>query len=265
MRLYMELISMDDLSLPRVTDCNTLTAAQNFYHMDRIADFHVLIYVTNGTMYVTENNQDHTISKGEIFFLKNGIRHYGSKETLRGTSWLYVHFYLPEKLMGNKILLPKKISGITKTPIEEKLFELCSCFRDSCGKNKLRTNALLYNILLELYMNQPSEEKLCNKICAYLKTQVDKDFTKELVHEKFYLSYSYLAARFKSEIGMSMGQYHNNLRMKKACMLLQSTLLSVGEIANRLGFSDVLYFSKKFHVYSGLSPSDYRKQAQMRY
>ena len=64
---------------------------------------------------------------------------------------------------------------------------------------------------------------------------------------------------------MSMGQYHNNLRIKKACMLLQSTLLSVGEIANRLGFSDVLYFSKKFHVYSGLSPSDYRKQAQMRY
>ena len=74
-----------------------------------------------------------------------------------------------------------------------------------------------------------------------------------------------MAAEFRKEKGMSMGQYHNCARMKKACHLLRSTLLPVGEIAEMLGFSDMLYFSKKFRVFTGVSPTDYRKQAQKDY
>lgn len=59
-----------------------------------------------------------------------------------------------------------------------------------------------------------------------------------------------------------MGQYHNAARMKRACHLLRSTLMSVGETADSLGFSDMLYFSKKFRAYTGVSPTDYRKQIQ---
>ena len=50
----------------------------------------------------------------------------------------------------------------------------------------------------------------------------------------------------------------NAARMKRACHLLRSTLMSVG-------FSDMLYFSKKFRAYTGVSPTDYRKQIQKKY
>lgn len=53
--------------------------------------------------------------------------------------------------------------------------------------------------------------------------------------------------------------------MKRACHLLRSTLMSVGETADALGFSDMLYFSKKFRAYTGVSPTDYRKQIQKKY
>ena len=46
---------------------------------------------------------------------------------------------------------------------------------------------------------------------------------------------------------------------------LRSTLMSVGETADALGFSDMLYFSKKFRAYTGVSPTDYRKQIQTKY
>lgn len=261
-------ISIDEYSLPLVTDCNILSASDSFCHMDRTADFNVLIYVTDGTMYVTEEGQDYEIASGEMLFLKNGLRHFGRYETPRGTRWIYAHFYLPDsvKTSENALLLPKKTSCLSGSVIEEKLYKLCDYFHSSDPMKSLRKNAVLYEILLDIGMEQqPKKESIPDKICAYLDTQTDKDFSKELIRNRFFMSYSYLATEFKKENGISMGQYHNNIRMKKACHLLRSTLMSVGEIAYCLGFSDMLYFSKKFHSFSGLSPTEYRRQSQSMY
>ena len=86
-----ECIAISDRGLPLLSDCDTLTAAEDFWHMDRIAEFNVLIYVTAGTMYVTENGCDYAINPGELLFLKSGLRHFGRHPTLRGTRWIYAH------------------------------------------------------------------------------------------------------------------------------------------------------------------------------
>lgn len=267
--IYMEnntdLIAIDDAHLPIVSDCNILTASEGFYHMDRTADFNVLIFVTDGIMYVTENGQDHSISAGELLFLKNGLRHFGKTETPRGTRWIYVHF--SQNGEGeNTVYLPKKISGLTGSDTEAKLIKLCAAFHGSEPLKKHLNNALFYDILLSLCSEQqPESAGISDRICDFLDSRTDTDFTKELMGKHFYLSYSYLAAEFKKEKGISMGQYHNAARMKKACQLLRSTLMSVGEISDTLGFSDMLYFSKKFRSFTGVSPTDYRKQIQSKY
>ena len=53
--------------------------------------------------------------------------------------------------------------------------------------------------------------------------------------------------------------------VKKACHLLRSTLMSVGETADTPGFTDMLYFSKKFRAYTGVSPTEYRRLVQRKY
>ena len=44
-------------------------------------------------------------------------------------------------------------------------------------------------------------------------------------------------------------------------VLLQSTELSMQEIADRLGFPDQSYLGRYFKRYEGMSPGDYRKTA----
>ena len=87
---YMEniiaLVSVDEKTLPLVSDCDILTATDSFYHMDRMADFNVMILVTDGVMYVSENDIDYEIGAGELLFLKNGLRHFGKIETLKGNN-----------------------------------------------------------------------------------------------------------------------------------------------------------------------------------
>ena len=63
-------ISIAETDLPLVSDCDMLTATENFRHMDRTADFNDMIYVTDGMMYVTECDIDYEIGAGELLFLK---------------------------------------------------------------------------------------------------------------------------------------------------------------------------------------------------
>ena len=43
-------------------------------------------------------------------------------------------------------------------------------------------------------------------------------------------------------------------------LLLEDDDLKIYEIAARIGYSDVDYFSKKFRSQEGISPADYRRQ-----
>ena len=58
------------------------------------------------------------------------------------------------------------------------------------------------------------------------------------------MSYKRMAAVFRQEQGRTMQQYHTERRMMRASYLLRSTLVPIGEIAERIGFDDPLYFSR---------------------
>ena len=102
---------------------------------------------------------------------------------------------------------------------------------------------------------------LSDSICRYLSDNIGVPFSSENIEKRFYLSYKYMSHLFKKEKGVTMQKYHNSVRMDEACRLLCSTLMSIGEIADKLGFSDVLYFSRCFRNYTGKSPSAYRKDS----
>lgn len=63
---------------------------------------------------------------------------------------------------------------------------------------------------------------------------------------------------FKKHLGITPMDYLLNLRLSKACAMLDSTELSVGEIASACGFSSASYFSKQFRSRFSLTPRAYR-------
>ncbi|WP_342563151.1 AraC family transcriptional regulator [Paenibacillus sp. FSL R7-0345] len=63
---------------------------------------------------------------------------------------------------------------------------------------------------------------------------------------------------FKQLTSLSPKQYINQVRMERAKELL-STNLSVEQVGNSCGFTDPLYFSKQFKLWTGESPSQFRE------
>ena len=56
---------------------------------------------------------------------------------------------------------------------------------------------------------------------------------------------------FRQSFGNTPGQYITNVRIRHAQLLLQSTDMTVAQIASAVGIPDAAYFSKLFHRLSG--------------
>ena len=75
-----------------------------------------------------------------------------------------------------------------------------------------------------------------------------------------YLPLSYLAKIFKRDKGVTVTEWIRNHRINKACQLLETTDLTIQQIALSVGVENQLYFSKVFKKIKGVSPTEYRKK-----
>lgn len=102
-------------------------------------------------------------------------------------------------------------------------------------------------------------KKHCDEAKKYLQSNFHHNITIENVATHLCLSRAYLRNIFFQYNGISPQNYLTNLRIARAKELLQTENFSVSSIANSVGYTDVLLFSKFFKSHTGLSPSAYRK------
>jgi AraC-like DNA-binding protein len=78
------------------------------------------------------------------------------------------------------------------------------------------------------------------------------------VAEQVGLQPAYLSRVFKQETGETFSQYLRRIRLTRSVELLQNPELTIGEVADRCGFSGIPYFSQTFKEEFGISPSEAR-------
>ncbi len=76
------------------------------------------------------------------------------------------------------------------------------------------------------------------------------------------ISPTYLSRQLKEELGYSFIYVLTSIRISKALSLLDSTTLSINEIAHLTGYDNQHYFSTSFKKNVGLSPIQYRQSQQ---
>jgi YesN/AraC family two-component response regulator len=79
------------------------------------------------------------------------------------------------------------------------------------------------------------------------------------------LNPEYLSRVFKEETGYTYSSFLSNIRMKKAEYLLINTMEKVQSIAEKVGYSNVSYFSTIFKKKYGLNPYEFRRNNANKY
>ena len=102
-----------------------------------------------------------------------------------------------------------------------------------------------------------------SSLAAQIKTFIDFNYSKRVtlaeLADIFCVSQSHLCREFTKNFNLSPIKYLNNMRIEKAKELLSVSDLSISEVAYKVGFNDIHYFSRYFNKQEKISPVRYRK------
>lgn len=117
---------------------------------------------------------------------------------------------------------------------------------------ELNNTVINYNLLVTSKSNN-----LINSAKEFILEHIDTKLTLNSVANYLSISPSYLSYLFKKECNRNFVDYINQLKIEKACNLLNKKQYLIYEIAYMLGFDNAYYFTKIFRKYKGVTPKEY--------
>jgi len=107
----------------------------------------------------------------------------------------------------------------------------------------------------------PADKAFMERVMAYVEANIgNSDASVNDMAEASAASRSCLNRKMKSLVGLTPADFLREARIKRACLLLETTDITVSDIAYKCGFTDPKYFGKCFKASVGVSPSEYRNK-----
>ena len=247
--------------------CGQLISPGGFLHHRRRFEYHVLIFVQEGTLYLTSNGIPYEVLAGQYILLKAGEEHYGHQESTGPLSYVWVHFSEKEEASEEEENCSFPEYGEVRAK-ERLWFQFRQIINLSMEENSIAKQMqthLVSLLLLELtreYQQETGKERLLCVVAEveeWIKSNYYRNFTVVQLAEEFGYQADYLSSLFKKGMGVSIIKFTNQLRIKAAKQLLMNYELSIKEAAYSCGFSDEKYFMKVFKQYEGMTPTQYKK------
>ena len=94
----------------------------------------------------------------------------------------------------------------------------------------------------------------------FINENYHKSITPKMLAENLFVSERTLYRLFKENIGLTITEYINYVRIINAKRLMTDTAFSITDIAYHCGFNDSSYFSTVFKKCTGISPRIYRSK-----
>ena len=98
----------------------------------------------------------------------------------------------------------------------------------------------------------------CEHIKKYLDEHFPENITLDILSQKSDMNKYYLVHSFTKHFGRSPINYLNEKRIDESKKLLETTSLSIAQIAETVGFSSQSYFSQAFKKNTLMTPNEYR-------
>ncbi len=136
------------------------------------------------------------------------------------------------------------------------------CFSDDRGKtekNEIQEMLICLSEAAAPFLIR-TQNDLIKQVCLFSLEQIEEKQSLNELAERLYVNPKYLGSLFRQEVGCSYKKYVTMLKMNRAKRILETGKDKIFEVAERLGYDDVDYFSRLFKQETGISPSMYRER-----
>jgi AraC-like DNA-binding protein len=247
-----------------------------------------LIVVTEGCLYIVEDERSYEVSAGHAIILRPDRHHYGYENCRTDTASYWIHFQTAgtwgtteharsEPSIDSQdrnvftvqtftILLPQFIQLNQPTRVYEKLKQLIELEEGTNNNWSRWRHQLIFQQILELlngsldlHTTLPGAN-VADQAASYLRKHYREEISVKSLGDALSFHPVYIARCMQKEFGCSPVEYLIRYRLEQAKLLLLQTDWPIARIAEEVGFHQSPYFSSCFTRYEGLSPRAYRRR-----
>ena len=238
--------------------------------IQRLTDSYGLVLTLSGEGQVSFGEESLPLNAGDMILMHPGVQH--RFQGVKNFAYLWFHF-IPRSHISRALDWPEQIPGLGKVTFDKKEFRrIQEDLREAhsleyerpAGWNDLAylllESAVVrgYNRILKERSPDDPQIRTARKLLTESGESIDR------IAKRCGISRAAFYSKFKHETGISPRQYREYSMLRLAAHLLESTTLSIAEIADRSGIPDPYYFSTRFHKFFGASPREYRKEKLFR-
>lgn len=235
-------------------------------------NFYEIMLVVEGSGIVYIDNRSHVVSQGNLILYRPKQKHC---EAAMPDTFLTCYFFA---IKGNSTLA--SIIGSAELPeiqtCQSDYLDFYSLFRMLIQESKNKecrfsdeiTNCLCETIVLKI-LHLSSSPHIPSKINETVQTIINyidahycERFYFQDIYKKMYINKYYASRVFKEHIGTTPAHYLIQKRLEHAKKLLDTSEMSIDDISNTVGYSDVYHFSRVFKENCGVSPQAYRNRSK---
>lgn len=235
-------------------------------HHYRTQTFYTLHLILEGSGTFSVEGREYKPKQGDLFFTPPGVRfcYYPDEDH----PWKYIWF----ELQGKDVPLYMEKIGLSHTNHKSSCqdFSDISIILQQIFVNHQKQIPVSYFEVLSAFFHllASNEPRLDQK-----NTNIIDDITNYIRHHSmnyslsipelcrtFHISQSYLCKLFRDAHQCSPKNYIIRTRISGARKFLETTNLSVKEIAFSVGFIDEIHFMKTFKKFVGKTPTEYRQE-----
>ena len=239
-------------------------------HPKRVINSFELIFICQGKLAIQEGEIDYHLNTGDVLILHPNIEHKGLQPYSDNLKFYWVHFTMPiinGDYTNNKN--NEQSIDLIKTSTVEDMTKISTLFNlllheQESGMDKTSLNLLLLLLLRELTLKHDTNKNtkpasLAHHAEAIIRRYHREPITPSDIAQKLQCNVDYLGRVFKQTFGHTLTESIHQRKINTAKRELVELNHSIGEVSDKLGFSDVSYFRRVFFKYVGMTPSAYRK------
>jgi AraC family transcriptional regulator, arabinose operon regulatory protein len=107
---------------------------------------------------------------------------------------------------------------------------------------------------------EPQHERQILQLVSQIRSSAEPIPRVSDLAQRLHMSAAHFSRLFRKFVHQSPRDFLLETRLSRARYLLRETPLSIGEIAERLDYADVFFFSRQFKAKTGASPLAYRRR-----
>ena len=217
------------------------------------------------------DGKEYDVNPGQGIFLHPNVPHsYSAVDFPWTVHFLCFEGYAVEKLLEHSPLTKSGVFTLEEPEALEKiLFGLAEIPEDSTLVSCCHYSKIMYEILIYLILHATGENgdtvtarhHRLTPVLRYIEEHFDRALTLPELAALCHVTPEYLCQLFKSNIGIRIFDYINQVRIRHSKEMLLGMRDHPANVVGRLcGFENASYFSKIFKRYEGMTPGEFRKE-----